>query len=319
VSYRQGDMSSAARDVFIVNPRSAAGSTLRRFERVQPQFTARLPNLEVWLTASPGHATELARQALRENVRTIVAVGGDGTNHEVLNGFFDEQGKAIGGETAFGMVTSGTGGDFRRSFGWSEDPLEALERIVRRDMRRIDVGRMCYRGPEGNERFRHFLNIGSFGIGGDIVDTVNHSSKAWGAKASFLLGTVRHLVGYQPQRVRLICDGKDAFECDVTAVAVANGQFFGGGMHVAPNANVEDGLFHTVIIEGGGPSLWLKHGLKLYSGRHEALPQVRTIPLRRLDAEPLGARPVLIELDGEACGQLPVSFEVVPRALPLLM
>lgn len=312
-------MSSEERHVFIVNPRSAAGATLRRFERVRAQFTARLPNLEVWLTKAPGHATELARQALREDVHTLVSVGGDGTNNEIVNGFFDEQGNAFETQTSLGIVTSGTGGDFRRSFGWSEDPTEALERIVRRRVKRIDVGRVRFTDETGKERSRHYLNIGSFGIGGDIVNTVNHSSKAWGAKASFLLGTIRNMVGYEPQRVRLLCDDAPAMECVVTAVAVANGQYFGGGMHVAPQANVEDGLFHTVVIEGGGLPLWLKHGLKIYSGRHQDLPEVRTMPLQRLVAEPMDGRPVLLELDGEACGALPAEFEVVPKALPLLV
>ena len=312
-------MSSEERHVFIVNPRSAAGATLRRFERIRGQFAARLPNLEVWLTKSPGHATELARQAVRENVQTLVSVGGDGTNNEVINGFFDEDGNAIETETSLGIVTSGTGGDFRRSFGWSEDPTEAMERIVARRIQRIDVGRVRFTDDAGKEQLRHYLNIGSFGIGGDIVNTVNHSSKAWGAKASFLLGTVRSMVGYEPQRVRLTCDDAPSMECDVTAVAVANGQYFGGGMHVAPQANVADGLFHTVVIEGGGLPLWLKHGLKIYSGRHQELAEVRVMPLKRLVAEPLDARPVLLELDGEACGCLPAAFEVVPQALPLLV
>lgn len=312
-------MSSGERDVFIVNPRSAAGATLRRFERIRAQFAARLPHLEVWLTHAPGHATELARQAVRENVRTLISVGGDGTNNEVLNGFFDAQGDAIASDTALGIVTSGTGGDFRRSFGWSEDPLEALDRIVRRDVHKIDVGRVQFTDEAGRQQLRHYLNIGSFGIGGDIVNTVNHSSKAWGAKASFLLGTVRNMVRYQPQKVRLTCDDAPALDCEITAVAVANGQFFGGGMHVAPQADVADGLFHTVIIEGGGLPLWLQHGLKIYSGRHQDLAQVRTLPVKRLQAESRDSRPVLLELDGEACGRLPASFEVLPQVLDFVM
>lgn len=309
----------AEKTVFILNPRSAAGATLRRFERVRPRFEQRLPGMEVWLTERPGHATKLARRAIDEGASAIIAVGGDGTSNEVINGFFDEKGEPLGAETAFGVVTSGTGGDFRRTFGWATDPLDDLRRIERRSLRRIDVGRVRFRDHESKDAVRCFVNIGSFGMSGQIVDTVNRSSKALGAKASFLSGTLKHMIGYRPQRVRLAFDEGAAEEVEVTVVALANGQYFGGGMWVAPEAVVDDGLFDAVVIEGGGLPLWLRHGLKIYAGRHRDLPQVRMRTCKRVVVEPARAgERVLLELDGEQPGALPATFEVVPRAIPLL-
>lgn len=304
--------------VFVLNPRSAAGATLRRFERVRGRFQAALPGLQVWLTERPGHATELARRAIRQGARAVVAVGGDGTNNEVVNGFFDEDGHRLAGDTAFGVVTSGTGGDFRRTFGWPADPLSDLERLARGVVRRIDVGRARFATREGGEAARYFVNIGSFGISGRIVDTVNRSSKALGARTSFIAGTLRNLVGYRPQRVRVTCDDGPPQDLDITVVAVANGQYFGGGMCVAPDAKVDDGILDAVQIEGGGLPLWLQHGAKIYSGRHAALPEVCIAPVRGLRAEPLGSEEVLVELDGEQPGRLPATFEVLPAAIPLL-
>lgn len=304
--------------IFILNPRSAAGATLRRFERYRPRFTERLPDMEVWLTERPGHATELSRRAVREGAGAVIAVGGDGTNNEVVNGFFDEDGERLVADTAFGVVTSGTGGDFRRTFGWPIDPLEDLARIERGEVRRIDVGRVRYTALDGSERLRHFVNIGSLGISGRIVDTVNRSSKTLGAKASFMAGTVRNIVGYRPQGVRIFCDDEPCRDQDVTVVAVSNGQYFGGGMWVAPDAVVDDGLFTAVIIEGGGLSLWLQHGLKIYTGRHKSMREVQIRAVKRLRAEPRGSDEVLIELDGEQSGRLPATFEILPGALPLL-
>lgn len=314
---RDGELAGA--HVFILNPRSAGGVTRRRFERVRARFQSVLPNMEVRLTERPLHATELAREAVRAGAAAVIAVGGDGTNNECVNGFFDEDGERIPSETAFGVVTSGTGGDFRRTFGWALDPEKDLARIERGERRRIDLGRVRFTQRDGSEGVRYFLNIGSFGMSGDVVDKVNASTKALGAKGSFMTATVRSLLGYKPQRVRLSVDGGDEEEHSVTTVAVANGQYFGGGMWIAPEARCDDGSFELVVIGGVSAGFWLKHGLKVYSGTHKELPEVVCRGCRSVRALPASDREVLIELDGEQSGRLPATFELLPRALDLLV
>lgn len=309
---------SAGRFVFIVNPRSANGATLKRFERVRAQFGDVLKDLDVKLTTHPRHATELARTAVREGVRAVIAVGGDGTNNEVVNGFFDEEGHKIASSTAFGVVTSGTGGDFRRTFAWSTEPLDDLARLARFKTMPIDVGRLRVTTDAGT-RTHMFVNIASFGLSADVVDVVNHSSKALGAKLSFMVGSVRAMAGYTPQRVRIRMDDGPEAEREVTFVAVANAQYFGGGMWVAPEARVDDGLFNVVVVEGGGLGFFVQHGLKIYAGTHTQLPVVKVERARTVRAAPVGDAAVLVEIDGEQPGRLPASFEVVPGALPLLI
>lgn len=311
-------MTEDATTIVIVNPRSAAGSTLRRFERERSQFQTMFPRLEVRLTERPRHATELVRQAIQADARRIISVGGDGTNHEVVNGFFDEQGQLIDPSAALGLVTSGTGGDFRRTFGWSTAVFDDVRRIQQAKPRSIDVGKLTYTTSSGTTETRFFLNISSFGVSGQIVDTVNRSSKAFGAKASFISGTVRTLMGYQPPRVRLSLDDAPEVERSVTTVAVANGQYFGGGMWIAPHAQVDDGWLDCVCVAGGGLGLWMQHGWKIYAGRHERVPAVEMRRVKRVRACPVGAEPVFVEADGELLGQLPATFEVLPAVLPFL-
>jgi YegS/Rv2252/BmrU family lipid kinase len=311
--------------VFVVNPRSAAGATRRRFEAVRAQFRARLQavgaSLDVRLTTHPRHATLLAREAVQQGALAVVAVGGDGTNNEVINGFFDESGARLPGDTAFGVVTSGTGGDFRRSFGWSTNPYQDLERLCRLQRRRIDVGRLTCRTPGGTDEVsRFFVNISSFGLSGLVVDTVNRSSKALGAKLSFMAGSVRSMVGHRPQRVRFKIDDGPPEEADISLVALANGQYFGGGMWVAPDALPDDGLLDAVVIRGGGLPFWIKNGLKIYTGGHRALPGVTTTRCTRFSAEPAQkGEVVLIDLDGEQPGELPARWEILPAAVDLLV
>jgi YegS/Rv2252/BmrU family lipid kinase len=308
--------------VFIVNPRSANGATLRRFERVRERFQRELEPLggfEVRLTERPRHATELARAAIEGGARAVIAVGGDGTNHEVVNGFFDDDG-APRGDAAFGVVTSGTGGDFRRTFGWTTDPLDDLARLKRFQLQAIDVGRATVTLPGGGTRSFMYVNSGSFGVSGDVVDRVNHTSKALGARVSFLAGTVTALLGFAPQKVGLAIDDGAESEAEITVVTAANGRYFGGGMKMAPDARADDGFFDCVVITGGALGLFVKNAARLYAGTHISLPQVKVHRCKKVVARPVQPGEVVrIELDGEAPGMLPATFEIRPAALKLLV
>ncbi len=306
--------------VFVVNPKSANGATLRRFDRLRARFAAALGDIEVRLTERPRHAVELTREAIKGGARAVVAVGGDGTNNEVVNGFFDDAGAPLG-TAAFGYVCSGTGGDFRRTFGQSTDPLAALERLRRFQTRDIDVGRLRFIDHDGHERAWMYLNSGSIGLVGRVVDIANTSSKALGPQVTFLSAAVRGLFSYKPQRVRMYFDGdatpvEDAF----LLVSVANGKFFGGGMKIAPDAAPDDGLLDCVMVRGAGPGL-LRHMPKLYLGTHvdvATMVTVRRCASVRVEPVDAGER-VLVELDGEQPGRLPGTFQVVPRGLRMIV
>lgn len=305
--------------VFVVNPRSANGATLRRFDRLRDRFASALGNIEVRLTERPRHACDLTREAIRAGAKAVVAVGGDGTNNEVVNGFFDDAGKPIGG-AAFGFVCSGTGGDFRRTFGQSTDPLEALERLRRFQTSPIDVGRVRFVDHERRQCSWAYVNSGSIGLVGRVVDIANHSSKALGPQVTFLSAAVKGLFSYQPQRVRLHFDDDAPVEDTFLLVSLANGKFFGGGMKIAPDAQPDDGLLDCVMVRGAGAGL-LRHMPKLYLGTHVKVASLVTVRrCKRLRVEPVdSAERVLLELDGEQPGCLPASFEVMPGALQMIV
>lgn len=315
---------SEKRFVFVVNPRSAAGATLRRFEAVRARFTSRLAQqggtVDVKLTERPRHASELARQAVKEGAHVVVAVGGDGTNNEVVNGFFDDDGTRLESKTMFSVVTSGTGGDFRRAFGWSTEPMDDLERLARLTPRRIDLGRLRCVDDKGAPVLRHFVNISSCGMSGVVVDVVNKGSKKLGAKLSFMAGSVKTMATYKAQRVQVAIDDGPPVTEEMSLVAVCNGQYFGGGMWVAPDSIPDDGLFDAVVVRGGGLGFWMQHGLKIYTGRHKALPEVRIVRCKKVHAAPSSpTEKVYIDLDGEQPGVLPATWEIVPAAIDLLV
>jgi YegS/Rv2252/BmrU family lipid kinase len=303
---------------FIVNPRSAAGATRRRFERVRGRFVAALPGVEVRLTEAPGHATELAREAIEGGAAVVVAVGGDGTNNEVVNGFFTAGGERIDAPAAFAAVTSGTGGDLRRTFGWSLDPLDDLRRFEAGKRRTIDLGRARFVAADGSEGQRHFINIAGFGVSGDIVEKVNQGSKRLGATGTFLKQILISLASYKPHRMRLQFDDEE-IEIETTEVAVANGRYFGGGLKFCPDAEVDDGIFDVTMLEGAGIGFWVRNASRFYKGTHADLPAVQMRRCAHLHAAAQATDHVPLQLDGEEVGHLPVTIDVLPHTLEIVV
>jgi diacylglycerol kinase family enzyme len=194
---------------------------------------------------------------------------------------------------------------------------EAVARVRNAEPRLIDIGRLRYVDHQGRAALRHFLNIASFGIGGLVDEIVNRSSKALGGKAAFALATLRAMLRYRHQRVRIRLDGKEPKETHILNVAVANGRFFGGGMNIAPHAELDDGLFDVVELGDLGLVDFVLHGQKLRKGDHLQMPEVSFTRAKRVEAHPAIGERVLLDVDGEQPGMLPATFEIVPRALRL--
>lgn len=298
----------------IVNPRAGAGKVGRRWTHYNRSISACFGPAEVRFTQAPRDATKLTRQAVREGFERVVIVGGDGTLNEAVNGLFSEDGETcIGADVSFVLYPAGTGGDFCRSLGQASRSLNEL--LHGATDRRIDLGRVRLTAPDGSPMQRYFINISSFGASGLIVDKVNHTTKRFGGRASFVFGTIKGLLAYENQRVRLQIDDVFDEEVIITTVAVANGRYFGGAMKIAPDARIDDGKLDVVILSDISTAKFVRYSGRLYQGRHIGLPEVRVIRGRSITATPLGRAPVLIDLDGEQPGKLPVRYDVMPQQI----
>jgi YegS/Rv2252/BmrU family lipid kinase len=305
--------------VVVVNPQSQNGALGRRWPEIARVLGRTLGGFEHVLTEGPRDATRLAREALAGGAECVVAIGGDGTIHEVANGFFDEAGAPIRPGAALGILPFGTGGDFRKSVAIPTELEAAAAVLSAGHTRAVDVGRLTYTHAGASGRCI-FVNIASFGIGGLVDHIVNTSSKRLGGTLSFFLGTVRAVARYKNQRVRLILDEREdePLHLTINNVAVANGRYFGGGMHIAPEARVDDGVFDVVAIGDYKAGEMLVHGSKLYRGTHLALDKVVHRRAKKVQAFPVDAEEVLLDVDGETPGALPATFEILPGALPLI-
>jgi YegS/Rv2252/BmrU family lipid kinase len=302
------------RTVLVVNPRSQGGRLGKRWKDIADTIGRAFP-FEEALTQAPGDATRLTREALRGGAERVVAIGGDGTINEVVNGFFDDAGAALAPEASLAVIPFGTGGDFRRSVHLPTELADAARVIAANHRRRIDVGRLAFTASGGGRAARMFINIASFGVSGVVDRLVNESNKRLG-RLAFAVATARATWSYKNQRVQLVFDGADRVEATINTVAVANGRYFGGAMMVAPDAELDDGQFDVIAMGDFGFGDLLTSGRRLYKGTHLTMAKVTARRARVVEAEPIDPGAVIeLDVDGENPGRLPAKFELVPSAL----
>ncbi|HET9052469.1 MAG TPA: diacylglycerol kinase family protein [Candidatus Dormibacteraeota bacterium] len=304
-----------ASTLVVVNPASAAGRTRREWPAIRTCLLEAGVEFDHRMSSAQGDCAILAREGLREGYERIVAVGGDGTLNEVVNGFFDTDGSPIRAAAMLGMIPSGTGGDFRRSAGIPREPHAAAALLARGDVRPIDVGRIDYaEEPAGG--VHHFVNIADCGLGGEVAARANASSKRFGGTATFYWASMRAIAVFGRRRCRIEVDGVP-FEGRVQNVVVANGSWFGGGMWVAPDARLDDGLLDVVVIGDASRLRTVLESRRIYKGTHVGRPEVLVMRGREVRVTPRDTVPFRFDVDGEAIGRAPATLRVLPGAVRL--
>ncbi len=301
----------------IVNPRSAAGKTGRRWPEMAAALDARLGRIEVRFTERPGHAIDLARDLLDQGYDRIIAAGGDGTINETANGFLRDD-QPIRPEASLGILPLGTGGDLRRSLGIARDFGQAIEVLSTGVPCPIDVGRATFRSLDGRPQTRYFVNLLSFGMGGEAASRALNFLTPLGGTVAFLYATAVALLRYQCKPVRLrLDDSRDAGAFSIYNVAVGNGRFHGGGMQVCPTAVLDDGTLEVTVIDCMSLPQVIAGFRVLYSDNIYRHPKVHHLRAKRLVAE--SDESVRIEVDGEPLGTLPLEITVLPQRLRILV
>lgn len=301
---------SDATMALICNRRSGRGSVARALPLVEEALKERDLGYELHHTEHPGHAIELTRSALDRGIRLVVAVGGDGTIHEVVNGMMEEDRAVVTGAT-LGVVAAGTGSDFIKTFGLPAAPKVAVSHLDGDNSFPIDVGKITYM-ENGAERTRYFANIAEVGLGPAVVARAQRLPR-WLGPAVYLFAfwlTIR-----KHRAANVVVDLVDrSYEGKMNNMVVANGQFFGGGMKIAPKAAPTDGVL-DVQIEHARKREAIALMPKIFRGEHLPHPDIEEFKRARLSIT--SDRPLLIEADGEVLGHTPARFELLPEAIRL--
>ncbi|MDI7861410.1 diacylglycerol kinase family lipid kinase [Rhizobiaceae bacterium n13] len=302
----------------VVNPASGGYGRHRIWPALRQSLVAQFAGIKFFETEGTGDAARYARALSDAGSDLVVAVGGDGTIGEAVDGILTSDRP----ETPFAFVPGGTGADFARNFSFPQSPEAIVTALVNAPVRAVDVGRLSCLDDDGRAFTRHFINIASLGLSGPTVRAVNKARRDRRTPGSrqFLYHSVVELLRYRADKVRVLIDDEDVHEGPITVVAVANGRWFGGGMKVAPAADIADGLFDVVVIRAASKPTILRLMNRIYSGAHVSHPLVSIHRGRRVEVLPADeskGRLALIDCDGEGPGTVPATFEVLPGALRL--
>ena len=297
--------------VLIANPRAGRGRVDAALPEVERVLRAQGLDYRIVRTSHPGHATEVARQALRGGERFLVAAGGDGTVHEVVNGMI-EDGQPVAPGAVLGVIAAGSGCDLIKTFGLPADVTQAARRLAGDEVRSLDVGRVTC---AGQDQPRYFVNIAQAGLGAAVV-----AKTAGLTRTGKLLGGAKYAAGFwltlprfRPAPVRLDADGH-AYAWRAFNVVVANCRYYGGGMQISPRSDPCDRLLDVLVMTGPKSDSFVTLP-KVYKGAH--LPHRHIAELRAGQLVIETETPFPVEADGEILGSTPASFVLIPAVINL--
>ena len=296
----------------IVNPAAGTPSTSRKWPRISKRLKEMGLSFDYEFTEGAGHAIELARAAASGGYRYLIAVGGDGTVHEVANGILRSTGSD---STTLGVVCTGTANSFVRSAGIPRNYINACSRLTSPRRLLIDVGAVEYKS-KGQSVQRFFINMAGVGFDAAVVAAAQRLPKYFGGITPYLVELPAFLLGYRNKSATLSL--KDRTETTrIFGVVVANGCCYANGMLIAPQAELSDGLLDAVIFGDIDKFDVLKMLPMLYKGSHLKHPKIRLEKVTDITIE--SSERLLLHADGELIGETPASFRLVPSALSIVV
>jgi YegS/Rv2252/BmrU family lipid kinase len=293
----------------IVNPTSGGSRSAAEW----PQVAAALQNsgmaLDTVLTAAPGDGNTIARRAVIEGRRRILAVGGDGSINDILNGIMTLP-RPPDDLVTLATVPLGTGNDWARALGMPREPIGIAAAIAAGRTMLHDVGLLEFTPDASGRPRRHwFMNVAGAGFDSHVIERLPSQVDS---RIAYLRGALKELANYELPHFRLTADA-DSLDERLLLTFVANGQYCGNRMHVAPRARLDDGLLDVVAIREVGLLKALVKLAKLYRGTLSGDRLVWETQTARLRIET--REPAAVQADGQVVGSTPVDISVVPSAL----
>lgn len=312
--------------MIIVNPVSAGGKTAKIWPKKRKYLKKELKNFTELYTKKSNEAVEFAKNAVETDYDYIIAVGGDGTVNEIINGMLaaaennpknrEKHKNLIIPKTKLIIFAHGTGSDFSRSLKLSNDIKKFIELIKRENSRNIRILSANYFNNQGENQKRYFINIADCGMGAEVAKKLNNSQKSILRSINYLLKIFKTLLHYQNKRVTIIADKEVIYQGKINSVVIANGSYFGGGIKIAPAADLSNKKLNLVILKNFSKYSIIFNLIKAYRGNHLSHPLVDSYLLEevRIKTE----IETEVELDGESVGICNASFQISNKAISVL-
>lgn len=314
------EMPDKHRTKIIVNPAAGSGTTIRRWPRIKSQLDKLGIQYDHVFTEGVGHGIELAAEASSQGYKYVVAVGGDGTINEVVNGLLSAPPATQYAEPVtpvdLGIINTGTGSDFVRSLGIPRNSNRACHHLLSRQRLKVDVGLIEW-NDTGEERRRYFVNAAGVGFDAEAAEAKKRIARFLRGPISYFLSVGATLFGYRNRPVSIKCDESEEKIHQALSVIIANGNYFGGGMKVAPDAEMGDQLFDVLTIGDIGKIELIQAFPRVYGGTHITHPKVKveraaTITLSSTER-------LLLQADGEIIGEGAFRLSLLPGALNVII
>ncbi|KTD57297.1 diacylglycerol/lipid kinase family protein [Legionella shakespearei] len=299
----------------VINPIAGGGRGKKVWKVLKPGLNAVFEKITFRMSNRVDDLASITQSLLAEHPDVLLIIGGDGTLNHALNGMISDD-KLINPQTKIAFFNAGCGGDFIRQFP-EQKITEFLDRLSHNQTISSNIGKVTL----ADQSPYYFINIASCGLSGYVVRATAKSQwlKKLGGTINYLVHSLTGLIAYNRGEVRIQLDDNPPFDCSMLMMAVANGQYFGGRMHVAPMAKVDDGLLDVVLFRDFSKLDALYKLRKIYSGSHLLDKNVHYVQARKITIEPLESKPIEIEADGESIGQLPASFEVLDGSISIIV
>ncbi|VEG90770.1 diacylglycerol/lipid kinase family protein [Legionella spiritensis] len=298
----------------VINPVAGNGFGKRAWQILQPGLHAMFQKISSRMSNHADDIGIMTRDLLSAKPDYLLIVGGDGTLSQVVNSLFQDE-KQLSPETRLAFFNCGCGGDFVRQFP-AQKITEFLDRLAHNQYITTNIGQIRF----GDQRVKYFVNIASVGMSAQVV--VNASKGGWlkklGGSVFYFIHGLSALLRYKPGKVRIRCDNHPVETSDVWLIALCNGQYFGGNMHIAPLARIDDDMLDVVTVLNFNRIKVMFKFIKIYTGRHLLEKQVHYMQAREVTLD-TDQTDIPVEADGEFLGYLPAAFTLIPGYLKLIV
>ncbi len=303
----------------IVNPHAGSKKAEKDWPSIRKILKNEHFNMQCVFTEYIGHATEITRKYIVEKGFTkIIAVGGDGTFNEVANGIFTQV-RFLTGEIKLGIITVGTGNDWGRMYDFPNSYAEQVEIIIKGKTFLQDVGKVYYK-YDTSENYRYFINIAGMGYDALVVKKTNKmKEKGGGGAISYLLNLLTGLFQYNNIFLTIENDDKIVFNGKVFSMSIGICKYNGGGMMQLPNAIPDDGLFDVTVIRKTTKLRVIRNIKNLFDGSFVNMPEVTQYTGAKFTISSTPSRALYLETDGESLGHSPLVFEILRKAIRLIV
>lgn len=303
----------------VVNPMAGSGKCENDWPTIRDLLVEAGFSFISVLTEHPFHAIEITRNMVNDlGFNKIIAVGGDGTLNEVVNGIF-QQTRFATTDIMLGMITVGTGNDWGRMYSFPMKYKKAIKILSKQRTFLQDVGKVKYR-HDTEDKSRYFINIAGMGYDALVAKKTNDmKARGKGGVMAYLYNLVTGLFQYENVQLSIIVDGNEVVNDKVFSMNIGICRYNGGGMMQVPGAIPDDGLFDITVIRKTTKWRVVKNIKNLYDGSFINLPEVDTFRGKTVSITSTPRHSILIETDGESLGVSPLDFNIVPRAIKLIV